>query len=146
MKFRRLKRFLTLGLGAAALGRPAPAAGQEGAWRPRTIPLVGASYAPDLGLVVGVGVVHTRYAFRALPPSTRLLAEAEYGSAAGSYRAELAGEFRRPLAPTVLTVELRASGLRSEEHTSELQSRLHLVCRLLLEKKKCTTEPHTVTY
>src|SRR2546429_1562977 len=28
---------------------------------------------------------------------------------------------------------------RSEEHTSELQSRLHLVCRLLLEKKK---DPH----
>src|SRR2546429_4496290 len=27
-------------------------------------------------------------------------------------------------------------GWRSEEHTSELQSRLHLVCRLLLEKKK----------
>src|SRR2546422_8545054 len=27
-------------------------------------------------------------------------------------------------------------GDRSEEHTSELQSRLHLVCRLLLEKKK----------
>src|SRR2546422_4966847 len=29
-------------------------------------------------------------------------------------------------------------GNRSEEHTSELQSRLHLVCRLLLEKKKKT--------
>src|SRR5205809_4133525 len=29
-----------------------------------------------------------------------------------------------------------ALGKRSEEHTSELQSRLHLVCRLLLEKKK----------
>src|SRR5687768_18273156 len=28
---------------------------------------------------------------------------------------------------------------RSEEHTSELQSRLHLVCRLLLEKKKTAT-------
>src|SRR2546429_6301032 len=28
---------------------------------------------------------------------------------------------------------------RSEEHTSELQSRLHLVCRLLLEKKKHST-------
>src|SRR2546429_5247999 len=28
--------------------------------------------------------------------------------------------------------------IRSEEHTSELQSRLHLVCRLLLEKKKTT--------
>src|SRR3989442_11440436 len=32
---------------------------------------------------------------------------------------------------------LRAHG-RSEEHTSELQSRPHLVCRLLLEKKKIT--------
>src|SRR5687768_18569303 len=29
-----------------------------------------------------------------------------------------------------------SAGSRSEEHTSELQSRLHLVCRLLLEKKK----------
>src|SRR2546429_5402102 len=29
---------------------------------------------------------------------------------------------------------------RSEEHTSELQSRLHLVCRLLLEKKKTLLE------
>src|SRR2546422_5341555 len=32
------------------------------------------------------------------------------------------------------------SKVRSEEHTSELQSRLHLVCRLLLEKKKKTTQ------
>src|SRR2546429_6961055 len=31
---------------------------------------------------------------------------------------------------------LREAIARSEEHTSELQSRLHLVCRLLLEKKK----------
>src|SRR2546422_6288456 len=30
----------------------------------------------------------------------------------------------------------RTTTCRSEEHTSELQSRLHLVCRLLLEKKK----------
>src|SRR5216684_7178786 len=30
----------------------------------------------------------------------------------------------------------RRRNARSEEHTSELQSRLHLVCRLLLEKKK----------
>src|SRR5256884_2439594 len=30
---------------------------------------------------------------------------------------------------------------RSEEHTSELQSRLHLVCRLLLEKKKTNDVP-----
>src|SRR3712207_8877351 len=49
------------------------------------------------------------------------------------------------------TIQLRESGesgesgdvelplLRSEEHTSELQSRQYLVCRLLLEKKKFTT-------
>src|SRR2546422_2669743 len=45
---------------------------------------------------------------------------------------------RRPAAP-------RAN--RSEEHTSELQSRLHLVCRLLLEKKKKqqTTQDITTT-
>src|SRR3712207_8437607 len=32
-------------------------------------------------------------------------------------------------------------GMRSEEHTSELQSRQYLVCRLLLEKKKLYTSP-----
>src|SRR2546429_4557419 len=34
---------------------------------------------------------------------------------------------------------------RSEEHTSELQSRLHLVCRLLLEKKKHHRALHAAT-
>src|SRR3712207_7672622 len=34
---------------------------------------------------------------------------------------------------------------RSEEHTSELQSRQYLVCRLLLEKKKKLACPHTIT-
>src|SRR2546422_1670451 len=41
------------------------------------------------------------------------------------------------------------SAFRSEEHTSELQSRLHLVCRLLLEKKKknirCKLNNHNTT-
>src|SRR2546422_4407370 len=43
--------------------------------------------------------------------------------------------FRGGLA-TKLLHKLQAGADRSEEHTSELQSRLHLVCRLLLEKKK----------
>src|SRR5438309_8351532 len=34
-------------------------------------------------------------------------------------------------------------GSRSEEHTSELQSQFHLVCRLLLEKKKKTNKKNT---
>src|SRR5258708_12483935 len=37
-------------------------------------------------------------------------------------------------------------GRRSEEHTSELQSPDHLVCRLLLEKKKKTTSARSVTH
>src|SRR2546422_6476069 len=43
------------------------------------------------------------------------------------------------LTPQIEHTEMQARGRldeRSEEHTSELQSRLHLVCRLLLEKKK----------
>src|SRR5690606_42008794 len=36
-----------------------------------------------------------------------------------------------------------SASFRSEEHTSELQSRENLVCRLLLEKKKRTTDNHT---
>src|SRR2546429_5979058 len=46
---------------------------------------------------------------------------------------------RFPLADHALACAWHAGSqkrLRSEEHTSELQSRLHLVCRLLLEKKK----------
>src|SRR5205809_5140987 len=35
---------------------------------------------------------------------------------------------------------------RSEEHTSELQSRLHLVCRLLLEKKKTNQQHHNLLH
>src|SRR2546422_3184709 len=46
----------------------------------------------------------------------------------------LAAAYRPSRAEPPATVA--ALGLRSEEHTSELQSRLHLVCRLLLEKKK----------
>src|SRR5260370_12833077 len=38
-----------------------------------------------------------------------------------------------------LSLEIRAITGRSEEHTSELQSHLNLVCRLLLEKKKKKT-------
>src|SRR2546429_5139034 len=51
-------------------------------------------------------------------------------------------ELCRPSAPALPIPKPKAS--RSEEHTSELQSRLHLVCRLLLEKKKKLT-PFTDT-
>src|SRR5690242_21373565 len=49
----------------------------------------------------------------------------------------------RPTRSTVLlaaAIVLAAAGGRSEEHTSELQSHVKLVCRLLLEKKKMASE------
>src|SRR5437660_5736121 len=42
----------------------------------------------------------------------------------------------RPLGQVCIVTQLQQPADRSEEHTSELQSRGHLVCRLLLEKKK----------
>src|SRR2546429_7087081 len=47
-------------------------------------------------------------------------------------------DLMRSLAEVGLTTREACGNTRSEEHTSELQSRLHLVCRLLLEKKKTT--------
>src|SRR2546422_1610360 len=50
------------------------------------------------------------------------------------FPASLRSGFRDPRASSESRKYRRR--IRSEEHTSELQSRLHLVCRLLLEKKK----------
>src|SRR5437870_8974470 len=47
-------------------------------------------------------------------------------------------------ATTTTTTLQTTSTTRSEEHTSELQSRGHLVCRLLLEKKKKTQNKYSV--
>src|ERR1041385_8956443 len=50
------------------------------------------------------------------------------------YRLALSSRLHRPLARRLHHLRIRQQHRRSEEHTSELQSRLHLVCRLLLEK------------
>src|SRR5256884_2873714 len=63
----------------------------------------------------------------------------------GSGRDSAARKTRRPLRSAGRNERGPAAfPARSEEHTSELQSRLHLVCRLLLEKKKNNRTPtHT---
>src|SRR5256885_5105327 len=48
----------------------------------------------------------------------------------------LTGSGREELLPLLFGARKRPGGVRSEEHTSELQSPCNLVCRLLLEKKK----------
>src|SRR3712207_6860944 len=72
------------------------------------------------------------------PPAAFLLKEAA-GLEKGS------GEPNRQKVGTVSrsqVEEIARTKMRSEEHTSELQSRQYLVCRLLLEKKKKTTHKH----
>src|SRR2546429_4365047 len=54
-------------------------------------------------------------------------------SSSNSFRSQQTQFASARACSTVMGVSTRT---RSEEHTSELQSRLHLVCRLLLEKKK----------
>src|SRR5215203_6964656 len=53
------------------------------------------------------------------------------------FRSHAPGRLTQPAAARGLT----SWSMRSEEHTSELQSRQYLVCRLLLEKKKTHTPP-----
>src|SRR3712207_7634678 len=55
---------------------------------------------------------------------------------AGDLRAPAQAPRERAKAPGAVCRVRRADRVRSEEHTSELQSRQYLVCRLLLEKKK----------
>src|SRR2546422_8462654 len=77
---------------------------------------------------------------QAVPLGERL-AEQVKADAAGVFEKTFEGSPKEP-ADAVLSAALETSEIklyiprrRSEEHTSELQSRLHLVCRLLLEKK-----------
>src|SRR6266699_4694057 len=63
----------------------------------------------------------------------RKISTLSYGSSGTSVAVPCAGK-ETPGGPMYRPAESRSN--RSEEHTSELQSRPHLVCRLLLEKKK----------
>src|SRR2546422_5538197 len=51
-------------------------------------------------------------------------------------RADRIGSVAMGKQADLVVIDGNPAASRSEEHTSELQSRLHLVCRLLLEKKK----------
>src|SRR2546422_7859922 len=87
------------------------------------------------------------------PRSTLFPYTTLFRSLVAEYNVDVAGRQRSFLTSQLARarVDLQASenrlrgfqerNRRSEEHTSELQSRLHLVCRLLLEKKKKKTKP-----
>src|SRR5947209_18395192 len=60
------------------------------------------------------------------------------------FRSRQRAHDRRRDAPAVRRHQVDRQRPRSEEHTSELQSRQYLVCRLLLEKKKKTNKTMTI--
>src|SRR2546422_4654116 len=71
------------------------------------------------------------------PPRSTLFPYTTLFRSRGEPRASCAARHRPAFgASPALPVHRVPRRARSEEHTSELQSRLHLVCRLLLEKKK----------
>src|SRR2546426_5750531 len=83
-------------------------------------------------------IVHTGVGFTA----TTLVA----GAAGQPSRVTLTDSVNEPTAPAfTVTVGALMELLRSEEHTSELQSPCNLVCRLLLEKKKKTKNTNHIT-
>src|SRR2546422_3152549 len=74
-------------------------------------------------------------------PGGRRVTPAEQARAGLTALAALATRVGEEQAETIAAIaDTYVAALRSEEHTSELQSRLHLVCRLLLEKKKKSTK------
>src|SRR2546430_5261166 len=72
------------------------------------------------------------------PRSTLFPYTTLFRSPASGTRAASAGGGSMGSIPAPLGVQISKSAVRSEEHTSELQSQSNLVCRLLLEKKKKT--------
>src|SRR2546422_7490161 len=88
-------------------------------------------------LIVVAGFVVAYQYVGAPPPKVVRIAT---GAKNGAYYV-FARRYARLLANDGISLEVVSTAgsvenFRSEEHTSELQSRLHLVCRLLLEKKK----------
>src|SRR2546429_2635696 len=72
---------------------------------------------------------------RRAPPTARRAHRSLLAACRGACAAGHSAPYRRRLLGCLPYRKARRTP-RSEEHTSELQSRLHLVCRLLLEKKK----------
>src|SRR2546429_3790261 len=68
--------------------------------------------------------------------STATWSTSTLGIAYGRFDAPSTSVRSMPLSSGPNLRRMGGATMRSEEHTSELQSRLHLVCRLLLEKKK----------
>src|SRR5260370_28127285 len=78
-------------------------------------------------------------------PYTTLFRSKKTRTSTGIMYAAVTDGVRRPDQADAMGAKERiVTRPRSEEHTSELQSHLNLVCRLLLEKKKNVIQPHFI--
>src|SRR2546429_9305144 len=141
IKMRRMLIYFTLCMMGCLAGVPRSAAGEAPGWMHAlvNVPLPAHDEKTDVVLLYSERIVTVqsadkikitvREAYKILRPGGR-----EYGTVSVSYnsRKKITG-MRGWCIPA-----------RSEEHTSELQSRLHLVCRLLLEKKKNNSSTRVV--
>src|SRR3712207_8283411 len=87
--------------------------------------------ATSRSLLVRSTLVRLRTSSKLIPKSNRLTATPLASTKAGTLLSAPFSNFGK-----VAKYRLHSRPARSEEHTSELQSRQYLVCRLLLEKKK----------
>src|SRR5260370_22916535 len=85
----------------------------------------------------------TLFPYTTLFRSESRMRAAHQSAQCGGVEFLFAGSFSRLGAHRAPSIEAFA-GIRSEEHTSELQSHLNLVCRLLLEKKKNTKQRRAI--
>src|SRR3712207_8669964 len=74
-----------------------------------------------------------------LPPRTEIVSLFIDQFPPADMSRQIAAEYNVPIYDSILGALTLGGSERSEEHTSELQSRQYLVCRLLLEKKKWHT-------
>src|SRR3712207_8783039 len=76
--------------------------------------------------------------------AVRIANDTIYGLAGGVWSSD--PERAQHVARRIRTGQVEINGARSEEHTSELQSRQYLVCRLLLEKKTQIKTHHKLKF
>src|SRR3712207_7423484 len=88
--------------------------------------------------------IYTLSLHDALPIFAQHLEEPTRGGIALDPAAVAREQHEGHVRPFLLVGEPGCQGCRSEEHTSELQSRQYLVCRLLLEKKKKQTINYSI--
>lgn len=80
-------------------------------WGARSVPLPWFTAGPDVGVLVGGGIKHTRYGFRNVPYGRQWILRGGYAFGAARARVEAIGDYRRENSSTAITIMARWSGI-----------------------------------